>query len=86
MYSAMSRSFWTIRPASQKKGPVGADSAAERPAHAPFVRLQLREWRARHRPEHHVMVGQVNLEAIEPVRHRRAGRTGGGESGPNMRW
>jgi len=27
------------------------------------------------------MVGQVNLEAIEPVRDRRAGRTGGGVLG-----
>src|SRR6266498_4001627 len=47
----------------------------KRPAHPPLVRLQLRERRARHRPEHHVMVGQVDGDALEPVRDRRAGRT-----------
>src|SRR5215469_33452 len=50
----------------------------EPPAHALLVRLQLREWRARYGPEHHVVVGQMNLEAIEPVRYRRARRTAGG--------
>ena len=47
----------------------------KRPAHPPLVRLQLRKRRARHRPEHHVMVGQVNNDALEPVRDSRAGRT-----------
>ena len=60
---------------------VGVEVAAERgrpgeaPAHPPLVRLQLRERRPRHRPEHDVMVGQVDDEAVEAVRDRRAGRT-----------
>ena len=47
----------------------------ERPPHPPLERLQLRERRARDRPEHHVMVRQVDGEAVEPVCDRRAGRT-----------
>jgi hypothetical protein len=47
----------------------------KRPVHPPLVCLQLRKRRARHRPEHHVMVGQVNNDALEPVRDSRAGRT-----------
>src|SRR6266496_3809148 len=47
----------------------------KRPTHPPLVRLQLRERRPRDRPEHHVVVGQVDGEAVEAVRDRRAGRT-----------
>jgi hypothetical protein len=47
----------------------------KRPAHPPFVRLQLRERRPRHRRKHDVVVCQVDDEAVEPVRDRRAGRT-----------
>jgi hypothetical protein len=47
----------------------------KRPAHPPLVRLQLRKRRARDRPEHHVMVGQVDDESVEAVRDSRAGRT-----------
>src|SRR5271156_2098055 len=43
----------------------------ESPAHPMFVRLQFRKRRARHRPEHHVMVGQVNGGAIEGVSNHR---------------
>ena len=60
---------------------VGVEVAAERgrpgkrPAHPPLVRLQLRERRPRHRRQRDVVVGQVDGEAVEPVRDRRAGRT-----------
>src|SRR2546426_9035802 len=37
--------------------------------------LQLRERRPRHRRKRDVVVGQVDDEAAEPVRDRRAGRT-----------
>jgi hypothetical protein len=47
----------------------------KRPPHSLLVRLQLLERRLRNRPEHHVMVGQVNPEPVEAVRDRRAGRT-----------
>ena len=47
----------------------------EAEAHPPLERLQLRERRARDRPEHHVVVGQVDDEPVEAVRDRRAGRT-----------
>ena len=46
----------------------------KRPAHPPLVRLQLRERRPRHRPERDVVVRQVDDEAVEAVRDRRAGR------------
>src|SRR5947208_10294523 len=36
---------------------------------------KLKTKKGRERPEHHVMVGQVNREPVEPVRNRRAGRT-----------
>src|ERR1700756_471510 len=49
----------------------------KRPAHAPFVRMQLRKRPTRYCPEHHVLIGQMNLDAIEPVRDRRAGRARG---------
>src|ERR1051325_6984806 len=45
------------------------------PAHSMLVRLKLRERRTRHRPEHHVMVGEMHPYAVEPVRNGRAGRT-----------
>ena len=54
----------------------------KRPPHPPLVRLQLRERRPRHRPEHHVVVRQVDGEAVEPVRDRRAGRTSRRVVGP----
>src|ERR687892_1411533 len=47
----------------------------DRPPHPPLVRLQLRERRPRHRRKRDVVVGQVDDEAVEPVRDRRAGRT-----------
>src|SRR3989454_788860 len=46
----------------------------KRPPHPPLVRLQLRERRPRHRRKRDVVVGQVDNEAVEPVRDRRAGR------------
>src|SRR5262245_44719406 len=47
----------------------------KRPPHPPLVRLQLRERRPRHCRKADVVVRQVNGEAVEPVRDRRAGRT-----------
>src|SRR6202023_4210529 len=47
----------------------------KRPAHPPLVCLQLRERRPRHRRERDVVVLQVDGEAVEPVRDRRAGRS-----------
>src|SRR6266704_4814280 len=47
----------------------------KRPPHPPLVRLQLIERSARNRCHRHVMVRQVDDEAVEPVRDRRAGRT-----------
>src|SRR5919106_598153 len=47
----------------------------KRPPHPPLVRLQLRERRPRHRRKRDVVVGQVDDEAVEAVRDRRAGRT-----------
>src|SRR5207244_11618473 len=43
--------------------------------HPPLVRPQLRERRPRHRRERDVVVGQVDDEAVEPVRDGRAVRT-----------
>src|SRR6058998_2519110 len=60
---------------------VEAEVAAERgrpgkrPPHPPLVRPQLRERRPRHRRERDVVVGQVDDEAVEPVRDGRAVRT-----------
>src|SRR5262249_51884868 len=54
----------------------------ERPSHPPLVRLELLVRRARDRPEHHVMVGQVRGEPVEAVGDRRAGRAAGGVIGP----
>ncbi len=56
---------------------VAADGGrpGKRPAHPSLIRLQLRERRARHRPEHHVVVRQMEGDAVEPVRDGRAGRT-----------
>ncbi len=47
----------------------------KRPSHPLLVRLQLRERRPRHRRKRDVMVRQVDGEAVEPVRDRRAGST-----------
>src|SRR5204863_2074629 len=54
---------------------AGRGRPGKRPPHPPLVRLQLRERRPRHRRKRDVVVGQVNDEAVEPVRDRRAGRT-----------
>jgi hypothetical protein len=43
--------------------------------HPPLVRLQLRQRRPRHCRKRDVVVRQVDSEAVEPVRDRRAGRT-----------
>src|SRR6266446_2700505 len=47
----------------------------KRPPHPPLVSLELRQRRPRHRRKHNVVVGQVDGEAVESVRDRRAGRT-----------
>ena len=47
----------------------------KRPPHPPLVGPELLERRIRDRPEHHVVVGQVNYEPVEAVRDRRARRT-----------
>ena len=52
------------------------------PSHSTLVRLQLREWRQRHRRECDVMVRQVDGDAVEPVRDRRAGGASSLEVGP----
>ena len=67
---------------SKLKSLPNEDAHGKRPSHPPLVRLQLRERRPRDRPEHHVMVGQVHREAVEPVRDRRAGRTSRRVVGP----
>ena len=54
----------------------------ERPPHPLFVRLQLRERRPRHRRKRDVVIGQVDDEAVEPVRDRRAGWTSRRVVGP----
>jgi hypothetical protein len=54
---------------------VGRRRPGKGPAHSPFVLLQFRQRRARNRPEHRVVVGQVNREPVEAVRNRRARRT-----------
>src|SRR5205085_1552739 len=54
---------------------IGRRRPGKGPAHSPFELLQLRERRARNRPEHYVMVGQMNCNPVEAVRDRRAGRT-----------
>ena len=51
--------------------------ARERPPHPPLERLQLCEWRPRHRQERDVMVGQVDDGSVEAVRDRGTGRTPG---------
>src|SRR5262249_55210923 len=57
---------------------VGVELAAVRgrpgksPPHPALVRLNLREWCQRDAPQHHVVVCQVNREAVETVRDRRA--------------
>ena len=43
-----------VEVAPERRGP------REAPAHPPLVRLELLERRPRHRPEHHVVVGQVH--------------------------
>src|SRR6266536_6483574 len=58
---------------------VGVELAGRRPlgkspAHSPFEFLQLRERRPRNRPEHHIMVGQMNCNPVEAVRDRGARR------------
>ena len=57
----------------------------EAPSHPPHVRLQLRERRPRHGAEGDVVVREVDDEAVETVRDRRAGRPAV-YSGPNMKW
>src|SRR4029078_11405171 len=58
---------------------VAIEVAAERggpgkgPSHAPLISLQLCQRPPRHRPEHHVMVGEVHGESVEAVRDGRAG-------------
>ena len=47
----------------------------KRPPHPLLVCPQLRERRPRDRPEHDVVVGQMDDKAVEPVRDRRTGRT-----------
>ena len=54
---------------------IGRRRPRECPAQPLFIFLQLRERRPRNRPEHHVVVGQVNCNPVEAVRDRRAGRT-----------
>jgi hypothetical protein len=50
----------------------------ECPTHASLMRLQFRERRSRYRPEHHVVVSEVNLEAIESICNGRARRAASG--------
>lgn len=52
------------------------------PAHPPPVRLQFLQRCARDGPEHHVVVGQVDYESVEPVRDRRARTAAGAVLGP----
>ena len=47
----------------------------KRPSHPPLVRLQLCERRPRHGRKRDVVVRQMDGEAVEPIRDRRAGRT-----------
>src|SRR6266542_3669053 len=65
-----------VEVASEGGGP------GEAPAHPLLIALQLLEWSARHRPEHHDVVGQVNREAVEAVGDRRAGGTARAVAGP----
>ena len=46
----------------------------KRPAHPPPVRLEFGQRRPRHRPECHVVVGQVHDDAVKAVGDGRAGR------------
>src|SRR2546421_4244824 len=46
----------------------------EAPAHPPLVRLQFRERSPRHRAQRNVMIREVDDEAVEAVRDRRAQR------------
>src|SRR4029077_20268993 len=52
------------------------------PSHSTLVGLQLREWRQRHRRKCDVVVRQMDGEAVEPVRDRRAGGAPSLEVGP----
>src|SRR6202008_3738284 len=54
----------------------------ERPAHSLFVYPQFRQGRARNRPEHHIVVGQVDRNPVKSVRDGRAGGTTGDVLGP----
>src|SRR6266550_1794153 len=54
---------------------VGRRRPGKGPTHSPFELLQLRERRPRNRPEHHVMVGQMNCYPVEAVCNGRARRT-----------
>ena len=58
-----------VEVASERRRP------GEAPAHPPLVRLQLRERSPRHRAERDVVIREVDDEAVEAVRDRRAGRT-----------
>ena len=52
-------------------------SPRKRPAQPPLVGRELRERCPRHRPQHRVVVGQVNGDPVEPVSDRRAGWAAG---------
>src|SRR6266496_939199 len=54
---------------------AGRGRPGKGPAHSTLELLQLRQRRPRYRPEHHVMIGQVNCNPVESVRDRRARRT-----------
>jgi hypothetical protein len=54
----------------------------ERPAHPMLVGLQLRERRPRHRTQRHVVIVQMDFEAVEAIGDRRASRTTRGVVGP----
>ena len=53
---------------------AGRRGPREGPAHAPLVDLKLVQRRARHRPQHHVVMRQMRDDAVETVGDRRAGR------------
>src|SRR5882672_9269151 len=66
---------------------VGIEVAAERrrpregPSQPPLIPLEFGERSARHSPEHHVVVRQVDLESIEAIGDPRARWTAGGVVG-----
>src|ERR1700730_9628583 len=62
--------------------PAERGRPGEAPAHPLLVRPQLRERRPRHRRKRDVVVGQVDDQAVEPVRNRRAGRASRRVVGP----